>query len=916
MKKIYLLMLALIVGLTASAASYYIKGDFYNSYKSEVEFTTYCGTILRASLTTTSTDPKFVVRYGGSSTADSDTYYKNGTVTVGDGTQSWVVLSTGVNDDTLNGLESGKAYDIYFDTSNKSIFVVPEGTAVKFGYFLKGTFNGGGDEKWGDPIQMSLNTGNTSTLEFMVEKLQVTSGSSWTYFQIAMKDKNGEEKQWWGGYSNSIVSAGSNYKMSTWSSGTGTNCSSNLDTSKAYTFYFKPTSDNGTLYIKDEGTASSSTSETYYYFRTISGNTETNYALTLSSDGYYYTDAITLSAANVNVLAYSADADKKEDSSSKYWGSNNTTLAADETYTASTWSHGSSSAKGSISTSLSANSSYIFRFSPTKNTIKAVTQEEGSVYYFYGDLNLWSIKDIAANCGVQAHAKDANDSDISDQVWTNEEDRPYYYDEAALKADWNFKPCNTAHPYPSDVSGVSGDNSSWYYLDFSNLSDYEGNHTGRLCGQFKITCGDHGIDNWGIYRNNDDLGYLKNKITPGELYSGVTKGEGLQNFQLNVSYVDGAVLYFNPTDLQIVITGTSKYIYTYYIDARTSTDSHSAPTDWKISDLSQVNYYANSNGFNYGSTSAGTSKADYNYDNIFNWESTSVEIDGVTYQNAWRRLIPSGATHRFPVLFNIDVRNSKGAWMGAQTVDCDNLYFIEADAVNVYFRYADNRDLTWAGYNLYRGERNSSGVVDSYVFAYYNDDSSKRSLSTVSASGNDNWVSMTKIGELEGDGNNWFKSPVSVPAAYTNGGIALFRTSDGSAFPAGLMTATENSLKKGTLKGTDLYYVVGDNTGRVTLLYNHVKGSFDTSMGDLQIQAEFFDADDNLDTSLGTNKYRFEVYNGTSKILEQDYSEEPFATVSSWDNITEATYLQIVVKVKDENGTRYTYQDVYPVYAK
>jgi hypothetical protein len=894
MKKIYLLMLALIVGLTASAS--YINGEF-NSW-TEATFSSFGGTILKATFTASSSSGGFVVNI-------DDTYYKNVTVTVGDGTQSWVTTSTTGDNATLNGVEKDKVYDVYFDTKDKQILVVPEDTTVAFGYVLRGTFN-----NWNTDIKLKPNKATAG--EYYVTGVEATSGNSWSSLQMAFVGKDGSYVTFWG-TNGSNLKPGTYSNMSSWNQGSsGTNCTTeDFDSSTAYEFYFQP--GNNYLFVK---AGDASTSETYYYFRTISGNTETNYALTLSSDGYYYTDAITLSAANVNVLAYTADADKTEGSSSKYWGSNNTTLAADETYTASTWSHGSSSAKGSISTSLSANSSYIFRFSPTKNTIKAITQEEGSVYYFYGDLNLWSIKDIAANCGVQAHAKDANDSDISDQVWTNEEDRPYYYDAAALKADWNFKPCNTAHPYPSDVSGVSGDNSSWYYLDFSNLSDYEGNHTGRLCGQFKITCGDHGKDNWGIYRNNDDLGYLKNKITPGVLYSKVEKGEGLQNFQLNVSYVDGAVLYFNPTDLQIVITGTSKYIYTYYIDARTSTTDHSAPKDWKISDLSQVNYYANSNGFNYGSTSAGTSKADYNYDNIFNWEATTVEIDGVTYTNAWRRLIPSGATHRFPVPFNIDVRNSKGAWMGAQTVDCDNLYFIEADAVNVYFRYADNRDLTWAGYNLYRGERNSSGVVDSYVFAYYNDDSSKRSLSTVSASGNENWVSMTKIGELEGDGNNWFKSPVSVPAAYTNGGIALFRTSDGSAFPAGLMTATENSLKKGTLKGTDLYYVVGDNTGRVTLLYNHVKGSFDTSMGDLQIQAEFFDADGNLDTSLGTNQYRFEVYNGTNEVKVQDYSKEPFATITlSPSDYTENTYLQIVVKVKDKNGARYTYQDVYPVYA-
>lgn len=561
--------------------------------------------------------------------------------------------------------------------------------------------------------------------------------------------------------------------------------------------------------------------------------------------------------------------------------------------------------------------------------------QKPTTYYFYGDLNLWSIRNVSGQHDCDAVAEDANAKDISDLVWAHGQQRPQKYSQAALDSDWAFKQCDADHPYPQVDGVATPSNDAWYYFDLKGVEDFEGIHSGRLCGQFKITAGDWGYWNWGPKRVNG-VDYLKNKIKVGEVYgedvdrqgvNGFTRSNGLQNFQLDCSYVDNAVIYFNPSDMQLVITGDPKYIYVYY--TQRDNDDFSAPSRYTMTDFSQKNYYVNSNGFTSGS--GGNAENDtYNpvdADGIrqYRWEELTgddaIGPDGTQYAKAYRRLIPYGAIHRFAVPFYVTVSNSKGSYFKQRNVKCEDIWFVESK-VNLYFRYADDRPLSWVGYNIFTGRLDDNGYPDGYDFAY---GSSLTGSSTAVSNGT--WV---RAVPTEYDGHTWFKSSEEVPTIYV-GGWAMFTTSQGLSYPAGLTGAVAEDLQPVYIDGDgDLFYVVNEGYTNPELLYSHLKGSYDPSQSDLQIQAELLDEDGNLDTSLNSTRYRFEVYDGDrqlqldvdqDQIVDEDsgfdgFQKQPFCTiVDSSCQLTEPCYLQVIVKAK-KNGKIYVASDTYPVFIK
>lgn len=562
--------------------------------------------------------------------------------------------------------------------------------------------------------------------------------------------------------------------------------------------------------------------------------------------------------------------------------------------------------------------------------------ERDGYYYLYADMNRWSLNQ---NAGDEIVIRNLAEQDITKTVWPDDQfgnsTAPKYCTQEELDRDWKFEKC-------SAPEGQSGDD--WYKIDFKErgIKDALGN-VGRLCGQFKITMGfyrDNNTNNWGpsLGTNQNDenvINYLKNKIDVNSLYTGFQKNSGLQNFQLNCSYVQDAVLYFNPTDNQIYLTGTPVYKYVYYVissglttDGRVNSESTQAPQAWELSDMSQENYWANSKGFNDGSAYTGIPKnGAYNIDNMYNWElvnNPDDDYNGTKFTKAYRRLIPYGAVHRFPVEFNVRLRGANGTEFDRQAVDCENIWFIEA-SVNLYFRYESGYLPSWVGYNAFTYHYDSEGIHDYDMFAYSDDAATSKT---------NKWQLATGPVSAQGpaDSQPWlyFKSRTSLPLNYASDTYAIFLTSEGAVYPTLGTDATGDELMRGAISGTDLYYVVPDEIGEVGILYSHLKGSYckDREGEDgevLQIQAEFFNEDGTLDTTFKKDdtKYAFLVYkyDDTTKSLRliansgtgsDPYVYDPYFDWNESVN-ADAGYYHVVVKVI-KNGVEYKATDNYPVF--
>lgn len=552
--------------------------------------------------------------------------------------------------------------------------------------------------------------------------------------------------------------------------------------------------------------------------------------------------------------------------------------------------------------------------------------ERDGYYYFYGDMNRWSLNQ---NCGDKVNINSLGGDDLTSAIWPIAATIPNWCTQAELDEKWLFHECGADYKLPDKISGQTG----WYYLDFTDIEDAEGNK-GRLCGQFKFTMGyfnNNNANNWGPGGDGASLDYLKNKININEVYTGGEKGVDKRNFQLNCSYVTGSsegrgpVLYFNPSANDgkgsIYIDGTPNYIYVYYVkvDSRSDdpaedevipSDGTPMPTDWEISDLSQENYYANSKGFNAGSLSSANQDANFNVDHMYDWEAVeNVSYNGVTYSKAYRKLIPYGATHRFPIEFNIKVRNTKGLYFPSVVVGCKDIWFIEAD-VNVYFRYADStHQPTWVAYNAFANNLGADGTVTSQSFAY----SSWKAMETVEAKD-----------PRDGQTYTWRKSPKPLPMSFASGSYALFLTSESAIYPFSGTQATAQNLAEVAINGRDLYYVVPENDPDLEILYSHLKGSYNCNDDErLQINAELLDENGDLVTTYGEDGvvYSFGIYkdgnlmapdakeDGEDENTKSGFNPEPFYTpqIDGPGN-----YFIVVRAVKD--GVVHTSTDIYPVF--
>lgn len=568
------------------------------------------------------------------------------------------------------------------------------------------------------------------------------------------------------------------------------------------------------------------------------------------------------------------------------------------------------------------------------------TGERDGYYYLYADMNRWSLNQ---NAGDAITIKNLAEEDITKTVWPDDQfgnsTAPKYCTQEELDRDWKFEKCDA----PEGLSG-----NDWYKIDFKErgIKDALGN-VGRLCGQFKITMGfydGNNEKNWGprlgvngSKSDTDVINYLKNKISVNSEYTNFERNTGLQNFQLNCSYVQDAVLYFNPMDNKIYLTGTPVTKYVYYVisdgkttdDGRVSSENSREPQAWELSDMSQVNYWANNKGFNDGSAYDGISKdANFNVNGMYKWEEVTNPDDdylGTKFTKAYRRIIPYGAMHRFPVEFNVHLRGAYGTEFDKQTSSCDNIWFIEA-SVNLYFRYESGYLPSWVGYNAFTYHYDDEGVHDYDMFAYSDDATTSKT---------NKWQLATGPVSAQGpdDSQAWlyFKSHSSLPLNYASDTYAIFLTSEGAVYPTLGTNATGDELMRGVIKGVDLYYIVPDEVGEVGILYSHLKGSYckdrEGENGEvLQIQAELFNEDGTLDTTFkhDDTKYAFMVYKyddatkALSLIANSGTGSDPYVyePYFDWSNSVnaEAGYYHVVVKVQ-KNGVEYKATDNYPVFA-
>ena len=582
-----------------------------------------------------------------------------------------------------------------------------------------------------------------------------------------------------------------------------------------------------------------------------------------------------------------------------------------------------------------------------------VTEVTGQ-YYFYGDMNDWSsLKNAGWPYRVYSYDDKYHEHDLSAEVFKGRDVRHVSDDE--LRSKWMFKRVTNsdAHQGYRDFLGSGWD--GWYVFDLANIAD--GGRRGRLCGQFKITMGDHDNENcWGL-SGEHSVDYYKKVLKTGSANElKLEKNVWLQNIQLDDNYVENAVLYFHPGNKVVKVQGTGHQIYVYY--AHSNGEAVSADVlETEMIVESQLNYLVNDSGYNGEEDFVNVGGND---GGAFRWEAvTNVEYRDKTYANALRRRIPTGATHRSPTEINVQTFRDDEIDYPAARVLCDNIWYIKPVAENyVYFRYDDDlatQSLDWVSYNVFNYTYNKNNMVEkiNYLFGGTREkDGDQPSITS-------GQYAVMQLVQHQNPADNqaywWWKSPMPIPSQFASGSWVIFGESRGGVYPVERIDSDDEALGNVQLDGHDLYYVA---TTRETpsLLYSHLNGTYSKTANTsdvnktIQINAEMYDPETLVEGTekpvlvTGTDevKYRYEIYyngrlvacNDASGAFHSDdeatlksnygaaYTTSPFFnwelanTESKVGDNTESGrtgYYFIVVKA-EYNGKIYTAQDTYAVY--
>lgn len=523
------------------------------------------------------------------------------------------------------------------------------------------------------------------------------------------------------------------------------------------------------------------------------------------------------------------------------------------------------------------------RFTYKKNVDLAKWVTKGDYYYFFGDMNFWSILGDENRDGVIHSYQDRTTGEgkkieeVYREAGNMAADNPHRKDRYGsmqeMIENWRFQSVGAASNLPAGITGEDRTD-NWLVFDLSKVTHVDRSHAdGHLCGQFKIVPGY--LDSEGT-----KVAYgLNGAIAPNTLYQSATGNTGGANFSLERNVYQNAKIYFNPSTVKVYIETTTKDntganvetadlngdIYLYYWNKTTN----QRPASITINQGSQYNY----------TTESTTYLTPENMVQVP--DGTTFTSNGQQYTsngNIYRIRLPHSTEHRSPIAFTATITSQSGASVERE-IRCEDIWLVEGEEAAVSFAVAscdESMRNTKVTYSL-KAPKYVNNQLVGYEYVFEN-------------------VTMqwdAEQGKFVGNRN--------IPAQYLSGSIVEFR----NAF---CETVEVDVNGQETVEGT-----FNCETGETELLYTHLKGTYVLgNIHGLQIEAEMFEDENAINTSYSDVDYTFYVYDYLgNEVLKSGPSTAPFC---KWTP-SEAGYYNIKVECENKNtGATAVGYDVYPVY--
>lgn len=523
------------------------------------------------------------------------------------------------------------------------------------------------------------------------------------------------------------------------------------------------------------------------------------------------------------------------------------------------------------------------RFTYKKNVDLAKWVTNGNYYYFFGDMNFWSILGDENRDGVIHSYQDRTTGEgkkieeVYREAGNMAADNPHRKDRYGsmqeMIENWRFQSVGAASNLPAGITGEDRTD-NWLVFDLSKVTHVDRSHAdGHLCGQFKIVPGY--LDSEGT-----KVAYgLNGAIAPNTLYQSATGNTGGANFSLERNVYQNAKIYFNPSTVKVYIETTTKDntganvetadlsgdIYLYYWNKTTN----QRPASITINQGSQYNY----------TTESTTYLTPENMVQVP--DGTTFTSNGQQYTsngNIYRIRLPHSTEHRSPIAFTATITSQSGASVERE-IRCEDIWLVEGEEAAVSFAVAscdESMRNTKVTYSL-KAPKYVNNQLVGYEYVFEN-------------------VTMqwdAEQGKFVGNRN--------IPAQYLSGSIVEFR----NAF---CETVEVDVNGQETVEGT-----FNCETGETELLYTHLKGTYVLgNIHGLQIEAEMFEDENAINTSYSDVDYTFYVYDYLgNEVLKSGPSTAPFC---KWTP-SEAGYYNIKVECENKNtGATAVGYDVYPVY--
>lgn len=522
-------------------------------------------------------------------------------------------------------------------------------------------------------------------------------------------------------------------------------------------------------------------------------------------------------------------------------------------------------------------------FTYEKNVDLAKWVTNGNYYYFYGDMNFWSILGDENRDGEIHSYQDRTTGEgkkieevyreADNMAAENPHRKDRYGSMQEMIENWRFQSVGAASNLPAGITGEDRTD-NWLVFDLSKVTHVDRSHAdGHLCGQFKIVPGF--LDSEGT----KVAAGLNGAIAPNTLYQSATGNTGGANFSLKRNVYQNAKIYFNPSTVKVYIETTTKDntganvetadlsgdIYLYYWNKTTN----QRPASITINEGSQYNY----------TTESTTYLTPENMVQVP--DGTTFTSNGQQYTsngNIYRIRLPHSTEHRSPIAFTATITSQSGASVERE-IRCQDIWLVEGQEAKVSFAVASCDESvcnTKVTYSL-KAPKYVNNQLVGYEYVFEN-------------------VTMqwdAEQGKFVGNRN--------IPAQYLSGSIVEFRNAFGE-------TVEVDVNGQETVEGT-----FNCETGETELLYTHLKGSYVLgNQHGLQIEAEMFEDENTINTSFSDVDYTFYVYDYLgNEVLKSGPSTAPFC---EWTP-AEAGYYNIKVECENKiTGATAVGYDVYPVY--